>query len=715
MRRLTALAITILSVVSTLVAAGGAQAVVVNDQGITAGVALVPGARSIALPPGVSAVTSAGPCTDPWLSSDFGGPQLPSAGLCYRGGAVMHQNEMFALTWDPHRSYWASTRGYVEQFLRDVADGSGTLTSPYALTQQYSDGAGRAQNTSVYGGGCIDYGVGGGSTCEFGNPTGAGFDYPANGCTPNGNSFTSVSAIGDNTVCLTDAQLQGEVSAMAGQTQIAGRTKSGHTPLVTLLLPPGVETCLDAAGALCSANGFLTPPPGGVSTSTTGGTIAAGTYHVVVTYTTATGESAQSSPQSITTAGATSTITVSSPPPASGVTGWYAYVSDANGLTYARQQITAASIGADLTLSSLATTGAAPPAAQASFCSYHSQVNVGGTEIAYVVQPLTAGTSCDEPDAPPLSPNPTPQQLSLYIGIRLVSPVSQSQIATIVNPGLNGWFALDGAEIDDNGGCVPMAHGLDAAVLGTGSQNPYLLQHEFNNAGVLDSDPFTYFGCAPGVTLTPAFVVPSAVDPGDVVQFDGSATASTLLVPRASYAWSFGDGTTAVGPSVEHAYGKGGAYAVKLIVTDRGGNVASLGQTIDVLGANGKVPPPPGNKSHGSLNVRLQLLPQGLRQVLSSGLEIRVSSNARADGFVTLAISRRAARQAHIRAGRGAAVVIGRGTVSGIRSGTVNLRVRLSRAMATKLGHLKHVALTVRMALASAGGARVAIDAAGRY
>ena len=72
MRRLTALATALLTVASMLVASAGAQAVVVNDQGITAGVALVPGARDSALPAGVSAVTAAGPCADPWLSATWG-------------------------------------------------------------------------------------------------------------------------------------------------------------------------------------------------------------------------------------------------------------------------------------------------------------------------------------------------------------------------------------------------------------------------------------------------------------------------------------------------------------------------------------------------------------------------------------------------------------------------------------------------------------------
>lgn len=697
----------------SLVVASGAQAIVLSDAGTEAGVSLVPGARGNPLPTGVSAVSWGGSCEDPWLSSDLGGPLLPSDGLCYRGGAVMNGNETFALTWDPQRAYWSGTTGYVEQFLRDVADGSGTLTSPYALTQQYNDGGGRAKNASIYGGGCIDYGSVGGSACDFGNPSGAGHDYPANGCTPSGNSFTSLSVIATNTVCLTDGQLQGELATMISQTGIVGRTEPGYTPLVTVLLPPGVETCLDAAGNLCSANASLTPPPPTVSSSSTGGTITPGTYRVEVTYETASGESVPSAPQEVTTTSSTSTITISSPPPSGGVTGWYAYVTQAGETTYARQGGLTA-IGSSQTLTAPPSGGAAPPATSA-FCSYHSQLDVDGTEVPYLVQPWTAFSECDDPSAPPIQTNPTPQQLGVDVGLRLVSSISQSQIAAIVNPFLNGWVALNGSEIDDNDGCTPLPNSLDSVTVGSSSQNPYFLQREFNNAGVIEGDPNTYFGCAPNVILSPDFVVPSSVNPGDEVEFDGSPTASTLIVPNAGYQWSFGDGGTATGPSVEHSYVKGGNYTVTLTVTDRGGNVRTLSQTIQVLGSNGQPVSQPSTHGTKRLRIRLLLLPQGKREVLRKGLMARVSSNQRADGIAYVSISRSLAKRAHIKLGRGQSVVIGTGAVSGIKDGTVTLHLRLSKGVAAKLGRLSHVTLTVRLALVDAGGDRVAIDAAGRY
>ena len=125
------------------------------------------------------------------------------------------------------------------------------------------------------------------------------------------------------------------------------------------------------------------------------------------------------------------------------------YITQPDGTILARQK-GPIPIGTPLTLTTPPTTGGPPPPTPLAFCSYHSQVAVGGTEVAYVVQPWTVGTACDEPNAPLLGSNDTPQALATEAGIRLVSPLSRAHIASIVNPGLNGWFALNGSEINDN-------------------------------------------------------------------------------------------------------------------------------------------------------------------------------------------------------------------------------------------------------------------------
>lgn len=589
-RRLLSIFAAALASAIPMVAASGAQAIVLVDQNTTAGVAMMQGS---ALPSSVTAVSSPGICLDPALTLDlsYGGALhvLPPGALCYHGGSVMHANEAIAEVWDP-RPYSDYASPYVEQFLRDVADGSGTLGSPYALTPQYTDGGGRAGNQSLFGGGY-----------DTSDP------YPPSGCPVSGFwhfHFDPNGQFSDypNGVCLTDAQLQTELQAMVSREGLAGHIQPGYTPLLVVQTPPGVETCLDSDGVLCSAN-------------------SAG----------------------------------------------------------------AAGLG--------------------KFCSYHSQITVDGVTFPYVVQPMTILTGCDEPDAPAF-PNPVvdPVTLKIDTGARLVSPLSRGELSAIVNPGLNGWYGAGGEEIGDNG-CILQGNKLDSVTIGASGQNPYLIQRQFNNGGLLVNDPWAP-DCSSVVSLAASFVIPSAADPGDVIKFDGSKSPSTLVIPQASYIWDFGDGTAATGPSVFHTYVKSGNYPVKLTVIDRGGYARSSIQTITVLG--------PTQVSSG-LHVNLQLMPQGLKTVLRSGVAVRVSSNASADGIATLMIPRSAARRAHLPSGRGPAVVVGQGFVSGIKKGTTRLHLRLSKPVASKLARLHHVVLTVRLSLVAAGGQHFAIDVAGHY
>ncbi|HZU61128.1 MAG TPA: PKD domain-containing protein, partial [Solirubrobacteraceae bacterium] len=557
------------------------------------------------------------------------------------------------------------------------------------------------------------------TTCLFGRSvqTGPGFNYPASGCAVTGDSYTDYSdgtaapGYSANTTCLTDSQLRAEVSSIVEHMGVGPRTQPGYSPIIDLLLPPRVETCLDTAGTLCSVNASAQSAPTSpdVATTSTGGTLAAGTYEVEVTYQTASGETEPSAPKTVTTTANTSTITVSSPAAMPGASGWYAYITEPDGSVLARQQPSPTAIGSSFTLKAPPSTGNPLPAR---FCSYHSQVTVGGRVFAYVVQPWTAMTQCDDPLAPQIPQAPPPDELAKDVGIRLVSPLSQSQIASIINPQFNGWFAQDGSEIND--GCLPQS-GLDNVTVGSGT---YLLQPEFNNAALMESDPFTYFGCAPNVILSPSFVVPSSIDQGEAVGFDGSTTASTLIVPNGQYQWNFGDGSKlSFGASVVHRFAKAGYYHVTLTVTDRGWNTRSVTQTVEVLQSNGQ-PPSSGGHHHGppAFKVHLELLPQSLKQVLSSGLQVRVSSNEAADGFATLLIPQSVAKKANISGHRtSSGVVVGRGTVSGIKAGSVSLRVRVSSSTASRLAHVGYLSLTLRLALAGQSGGHVTVQATGRY
>ncbi len=235
MRRMMLIAFTF--VVISLLGTASAGAVVI-DMGASGryGVALVPGTRSTLTTAGVTTVNAGAPCTDPWLASDF---ILQSSGLCYNGGPVMHANETFAVTWDPHRLDWQVTRNYVEQFLKDVADGSSwpnklaSLSSQYSLTSQYRDAGGRASYTSAYGGGCVDFGQPGGSTCKFASAvaTGRGHNDLGSDCPVSGTNYFWQDPSGAwgpnaNAYCITDDQIRTEVSQMVSEMGLIGRTQS---------------------------------------------------------------------------------------------------------------------------------------------------------------------------------------------------------------------------------------------------------------------------------------------------------------------------------------------------------------------------------------------------------------------------------------------------------------------------------------------------------
>ena len=106
-----------------------------------------------------------------------------------------------------------------------------------------------------------------------------------------------------------------------------------------------------------------------------------------------------------------------------------------------------------------------------------------------MVQPWTAqwgqGVRCDDPSAPNIQTPIDVTTLANSVGAKLVSPLSQGEMAAIVNPAAQGWFGVDGSEINDNG-CVPLDKPLDMVTI---AGNSYALQREFNNAGAIETDP----------------------------------------------------------------------------------------------------------------------------------------------------------------------------------------------------------------------------------
>jgi hypothetical protein len=154
--------------------------------------------------------------------------------------------------------------------------------------------------------------------------------------------------------------------------------------LATLSLPNPAFAAASAGFALANAIAAVAPAASGhadwfratdggqpaapvPTTAATGGTVLAGVYGVIVSYTSASGETIGSVAGTVTTTGSTSTLTVPSPAAIPGATGWYAYVTQANGSTYTRQQTAGSptAIGTALTLTAPPTSSGANPLTQA--------------------------------------------------------------------------------------------------------------------------------------------------------------------------------------------------------------------------------------------------------------------------------------------------------------------------------------------------------------
>jgi hypothetical protein len=103
--------------------------------------------------------------------------------------------------------------------------------------------------------------------------------------------------------------------------------------------------------------------PSGTGNTGSGSTLPGGNYQVIVTVVNAAGESIGSASTTIAVT-ATDNLVINSPAAGGGATGWYAYVTQAGGSAYTRQQTAGSptNIGTGLTLTAPPTsTGASPP------------------------------------------------------------------------------------------------------------------------------------------------------------------------------------------------------------------------------------------------------------------------------------------------------------------------------------------------------------------
>ncbi|MET0977080.1 MAG: PKD domain-containing protein [Leifsonia sp.] len=105
------------------------------------------------------------------------------------------------------------------------------------------------------------------------------------------------------------------------------------------------------------------------------------------------------------------------------------------------------------------------------------------------------------------------------------------------------------------------------------------------------TDVSAHYALGTGVTPNVAPTASFTATPGVLtVAVDGSASTDSDG-SIASYAWNFGDGGAATGPTATHSYAAGGTYTVTLTVTDNKGATGTTSSSVVVASPPPNVPP----------------------------------------------------------------------------------------------------------------------------
>ena len=219
-----------LAVLALSVCTSPADAIIVRADGHSYGVTPIKGVNPLSLP-GAYPAAGSSPTLSPAGPRKFDG--LPEGGgpLTYHGGPVMHSVTTHVIYWDPNKEFTATTKGIVGKFFTDVAHDRELASNVFAVAGQYKDGSGHAAYIATVGSEGADE-----------------IAYPTSGCVPPNEADK-----GPYTRCITDAQLQAQLSAYV----TANHLPTGPTQQYFMLLPHKVVTCLpEEAGVHPCSNNF---------------------------------------------------------------------------------------------------------------------------------------------------------------------------------------------------------------------------------------------------------------------------------------------------------------------------------------------------------------------------------------------------------------------------------------------------------------------------
>jgi hypothetical protein len=609
------------------------------------------------------------------------------------GHAVVHSPNTYVVYWDPVNGYFEAWQRLIDQFYQRVGDASGSLESVFAVDTEYGDKTNEPPPyQQTFRGAYTD-------TAK----------YPASGCTDTG-ELAAEKIIFE---CLTDAQIRTQLESFIA----AQGLQKGMRSVFTVITPPGVTVCADAAATQCSD--YEAPFTESWEKSFC-------SYHSAI--------NPGGSPD-----GDANTILYDVLP-------WVA-----NG--FAAPSYDCQDGGYDPSTS--------PPEKAEEKPHVQEPNQPESNHEDFMVQ----GGLAD------LVINQGATELSNTLTNPLMDAWQDSAGNEVTDECRNffdytnkGFGGLGGGALSGSSGPNSLT---GAGTLGNQvyEGGHYYLNNVYNrSAWLLHAPP-----CIASVALDPHFTSPNPVNAGEIIGFDGMEseqwlTATSVFSPTGvpsttynTFTWEFGDGSAPVSgyapgapacespwltpcaASVFHSYTYGGTYNVSLKVRDVGGHEADYTSQVTVVG-----PPPPGSGGGGGSGsgsgsgsgtgtgstaggsttggggsgsgaggstgipnptASAAVISHSLRSVKKSGLLVAYSVNEEVAGHVEVLIGSTVAHRlglsgpaaSGLPAGSPPSVVLAKALVVTTKGGRSTVKVFLSKRNAARLARQRKVAFVLRM------------------
>jgi PKD repeat protein len=538
----------ILALLWTVLALGcafapSASAVVVRSHGQFLGVASRPGVAPAAIPGSVAsahaaAVTAAGSSWD---------------SLNYQGGPVLHSSKPYVIFWAPSgETIPASWQSLIERYFTDVAADSTKASNVYAVARQYTDSTGFADYQQSF---------------DSGSQVVQDVDnYPARDA--------SNCADSSYTTCLTDGQIQTEISSVISAANLPSDGPSSASelpdgaPIYFVVLPSDVDVCFSDGSGTCASNDFCAyhsvyadGPNNVLYAAIPANELASPRDAKACQWD---GNSLVQEPNSSIADVALKYIshedneTITDP---LGTGWWNSYSGYENGDNcndeYTNDNAFLPTLGGDAAAGTL-----------------YNQL-IAGDEYYLQSEWSNGGSDCEmQPAAGTITPRFGVPAGPRTAGSALTFDPSTSTATHRFTSETWNWG--DGTATTFHAGrpLTTATHTYAAS-----GDYPVTLTLVDNHGNLATTTEKISVGASPTAALTASPT--GLVEGSGPVSFDASASSDTDA-SIVSYAWDFGDGTTAQGATVSHTYATAGTYMARLTLTDSLGLVDTATATVTV-------------------------------------------------------------------------------------------------------------------------------------